>query len=151
MAHAYEWGIRVVGQAPLRWPDRVVAAPRLTSLVQRGAVGGFAAEGGYSTNSPPVRSTHNLVGERSDANPPPLAPYICMERRIAIEKARKSEESLFRAFLMPSESIQQMVSFAFEKGFRFRFCGAEDSNRGAALAVEGNIEVPDHDIGILEV
>ena len=36
MAHAYEWGIRVVGQAPLRWPDRVVAAPRLTSLVQRG-------------------------------------------------------------------------------------------------------------------
>ena len=49
-----------------------------------GAVGGFAAEGGYSTNSPPVQSTHNLVGERSDANPPPLAPYICMERRIAI-------------------------------------------------------------------
>ena len=44
-----------------------------------------------------------------------------------------------------------MVALSFEEGFGLRFGGGEDGDRGAALAVEGNIEIADHDVGVLQV
>ena len=35
MAQAYGWGIKVVGRAPLRWPDRVVGASHRGPLVDQ--------------------------------------------------------------------------------------------------------------------
>ena len=57
----------------------------------------------------------------------------------------------FPQFQSLLEAVQQVVALAFEEGLRFRFGGREHRNGGAASAVEGNIEIADHDVGILQV
>ena len=47
--------------------------------------------------------------------------------------------------------IQQGVPFPAEERFRFHFAGLEDGNRCAGLAVIGNVQIIDGDVGLAEI
>lgn len=49
------------------------------------------------------------------------------------------------------QRVEQFVALAAKECLRFGIIRIEDSDRRAGLAVKGNVEIADHDIGIIEI